>query len=67
MLKTRKPKNTASAQPARQFRFDESLALFWYMLSLFGKESLDLLYEGMNSRKGQSPKERQGRPMVCFL
>lgn len=56
----RKSKNTSSAQTAlstraggrqsrteRQFRFDESLALFQYMLSLFGKESLDSLCEGM--------------------
>ena len=56
-----KSKNTSSAQTAlftraggrqsrttQQFRFDESLALFQYMPSLFGKESLDSLCEGVN-------------------
>lgn len=36
-----------TATPVRQFRFDESLALFQYLLSLFGKESLDSICEGM--------------------
>lgn len=60
MPRGRKPKNAGSAQAAlftragggqsrtaRQFRFDESLALFQYMLSLFGRETLDSLCDGM--------------------
>jgi hypothetical protein len=59
MARGRKSKTANTSQPtaprarvkqtstARQFRFDESLALFQYMLSLFGKESLDALCKDM--------------------
>ena len=67
MPRGRKPRNTASAQPARQFRFDESLALFQYMLSLFGKESLDSLCEGMKGENWEGRDEQNVSRHYHFL
>ena len=80
MTRGRKPKNTASvqpdliirtrgrqAQPVKQFRFDESLALFQYMLSLFGKESLDSLCEGMKGENWEGWDEQNISRHFHFL
>ncbi len=66
MAKTRKARATAT-QPARQFRFDESLALFQYMLSLFGKESLDALCEGMKGETWEGWDEQNISRYYHFL
>ena len=55
------------AQPARQFRFDESLALFQYMLSLFGKESLDSLCEEMKEENWEGWDEQNISRHYHFL
>lgn len=80
MTRGRKPKNIASvqpdpvsrtrgrqAQPVKQFRFDESLALFQYMLSLFGKESLDSLCEGMKGENWEGWDEQNISRHFHFL
>lgn len=80
MPRGRKSKNTGSAQSAlftrtgsgqsrtaRQFRFDESLALFQYMLSLFGKESLDSLCEGMKGENWEGWDEQNISRHYHFL
>ncbi len=46
------------AQPRPQFRFDESLVLFQYMLSLFESESLDSLCEGMKGQEQEGWDEQ---------
>lgn len=46
------------AQTRPQFRFDESLVLFQYMLSLFGRRSLDELCEGMKGREQEGWNEQ---------
>lgn len=71
MPRGRKPKNSQPAevvapvqargrrtQPRPQFRFDESLVLFQYMLSLFGSKSLDSLCEGMKSSQQEGWDEQ---------
>ncbi|EKD28830.1 MAG: hypothetical protein ACD_79C00188G0001 [uncultured bacterium] len=63
MPKPRKQKK----QPARQFRFDESLALFQYILSLFGKESLDSLCEGMKGENYEGWDEQNISRYYHFL
>ncbi len=80
MPRGRKPKNTVSAkadqinricdshtQPTKQFSFDESLALFKYMLSLFGKESLDSLCEGMKGENWEGWDEQNISRYYHFL
>ena len=80
MPRGRKPKNPTpaqatpviltrgrQAQTTRQFRFDESLALFQYMLSLFGRESLDFLCEGMKSENWEGRDEQNISRFYHFL
>jgi len=55
------------AQPRPQFRFDESLVLFQYMLSLFGSKSLDVLCEGMKGRDQEGWNEQNISRIYYYL
>jgi len=63
----KKAKTASTARPARQFRFDESLALFQYMLSLFGCTSLDSLCEGMKDETWEGWDEQNISRYYYFL
>ncbi|HQN17473.1 MAG TPA: hypothetical protein PLC90_14105, partial [Bacteroidales bacterium] len=63
----KKAKTSGAARQARQFRFDESLALFQYMLSLFGCTSLDSLCEGMKDETWEGWDEQNISRYYYFL
>ena len=64
---SKKSKSASTARPARQFRFDESLALFQYMLSLFGCQTLDTLCEGMKDETWEGWDEQNISRYYYFL
>jgi hypothetical protein len=64
----RSARSTAAAnRPARQFRFDESLALFQHMLSLFGCISLETLCDGMKDEAWEGWDEQNISRFYFFL
>ncbi|HOG91875.1 MAG TPA: DEAD/DEAH box helicase family protein, partial [Smithella sp.] len=63
----KKAKTAGAARTTRQFRFDESLALFQYMLSLFGCTSLDSLCEGMKDETWEGWDEQNISRYYYFL
>lgn len=64
---SKKSKVVASASATRQFRFDESLVLFSYLLSLFGCNSLDALCEGMKDENWEGWDEQNISRFYYFL
>jgi len=64
---SKKTKNSVTISATRQFRFDESLALFQYMLSLFGCQSLDALCEGMKDETWEGWDEQNISRYYYFL
>ncbi|OPY18444.1 MAG: Type III restriction enzyme, res subunit [Syntrophus sp. PtaB.Bin075] len=63
----RRTRTATTARPKRQFRFDESLAFFQYMLSLFGCSSLDALCEGMKDEAWEGWDEQNISRFYYFL
>jgi len=58
MARKAKVRSVFTEPAARQYRFDESLALFQYMLGLFGKETLDSLCGGMKAESQEGWDEQ---------
>jgi len=67
MARLKRSSQASLMQTPVQFRFDESLALFQYMLSLFGKESLDSLCQGMKSQDWEGWDEQGISRFYHFL
>jgi len=64
---SKKIKSIGNKPSKRQYRFDESLALFQYMLSLFGCKTLDALCEGMKDERWEGWDEQNISRYYYFL